>query len=685
MIKCSEIFKQTMADTYRDQGYLDFDIIEDVGKPMGVVLRDSAYQNEIVFSPATGNPLFDKNIKGDHIATLERGRWLLDGSMHSLYPNNVATGVYSESVDANDLGQHSYEEHNVVTKRMCGSDKAFMLTKDPVISLSFKQDNWPVTDHITLIWDPILQQFPINYEIHYRYYYAHKYAANPTGQGRKILGGVIKGATQFDGYTYIHTFKIPQGKVVIVDIDIRSVDTNTIITWSSPNARLRLAEVILGDYYSSDNADINLTSATVTKEVSPLNNSKPAYNADLVFDNTLKVFDPLKRKGIITKLNKNMIIPLRWGIKPLDAEPSYILYTEVVYWYIDSWECLSNSNEFKLKLKACPDEFLDSIYYPTSFIYHTSDDPAKDTKRTPGKYYTICSWLSDIITSVGAKKYAKIDKLNPFALNSTNGWPLLENVYTLLQKFSQCIDSYLKIDTEIGKLTFSTIPVFNQSSRRVIKESEIIESPLIQENTTIVKELSYNLYKLTLTDKTAQVTKNVDAFSGGTTLSLPFGTINLEGNSCNVLGLPENYYYDPVNIVKDFTYYGREAIFTVNNVSVSSTIGSTISNLTAEDVINYIYKLNNYAEGNVLTIDNNFVTDAYIIYTLMQSLGPIINSANSISIKTIGEVDIEPGDYIYVETEYGNFNVFVLKTTINFNGGFTGTIEGIIINYAMDN
>lgn len=677
MVNCGDLFKQVMSDTFRDQGHLRFDIIEDNGVADYVIMKDSS-----TYARYDSVPIYDKNTRGDDIATGELRRWVLDGTMHSKHVNNRAINI----------------EHNIVSDSR-GSGGVF---KNVDIKLYFKNKNYPVTNHITLIWDPVLKQAPINYMIEYVYYNTNEYQNFLDGKVNSITSktGYVVGPT--DLYAYKYTLKLPNNeKVAIESIRIISRSSAEPFTWSSTNNRFRLAEVILGDYYDEESEDINLTNCKVTKEVSVLNNSKPTYTAELTFDNTSKIFDPLQKEGIITKLRKGMLVPLQWGISLTDSNAQDTLWATSEKWLINSWECPSNSNEFKLTLNALPDYF-NFNYYPESFVFHTDEDSEWDDKRTPGKSYTIESWLDDIFKYY--RVYNKIiettndtyvyDTQNAYILNSVEGWPLIESNYALFQKFAQCLCAYISIDLELGRLKFSSIPTFNSEPSRIIKESEIIESPSISENTDEIKEILYNLYLMSLTNFTIDITKSIDTNDVSKTLIMPFGTtkitetIKVDTNHTitktfegNVLGLPETYSSAHMS-VSDFTYYGREAHFVVDSASENAVIGSTVDNATIEQIIQYLYKIRD--TGNTLTIDNNFINNSWVMFNLINHLLPIINSKKVISIKTIGEVDIEPGDYIRVETEYGNFNVLVLKTSIDFNGGFSGTIEGRIINYGSN-
>lgn len=657
MINCSDFFKQEISNPYRDQGHLNFNILTNKGVTSQIrtqQMNGDGYINA---------PIYDNITWGDDIATLENKRWLLDGSMHSLYVNNISK--YPLDIDSHYV---SNTEHNIV---------GFDIHSVPGdILLKFKDSRVPVTDKITIIWDPVLKQAPINYRIRYTYANATQYLKFQQGEIDSLSWRreFIMGPS--DLYAYKYTFKIPEGVVAIEEIKIETSYLG--FQWSEPNSRVRLSEVILGNYYNENSDGLNLTSCKVSKDISFLNNSKPNYSATLTFDNTSKMFDPLQQKGIITELSKGMQIPLRWGIKHLDSLNNDIMYTTPEQWILDSWECTSNSNEFKLNLIASVD-YLDIKYYPKTFIYG-------EKKRTPGYFYSIISWINDILDyqydNRNKKRNPKDTILmeinNPYALNSVNGWPLIEDMYTILQKFAQCFCAYLSIDMETGNLKMSSLPMLNRVFSNHITENEIIESPAITENNEAIKEILFNEYLLTLTNINVDVRKTLGEEDVAKNIIMPFGEYKQDEHfTGNVLGLPDTYYGYNVDVT-EFTYYGREADFFVNSVGSEGYIGANVTNATIEQIVQNVYSLG--TSGKTLTIDNNnFINSVWTVYSLIQKILPIINASKNISVKTIGEVYIEPGDYICIETEYGNFNVLVSKTTIDFNGGFTGTIEGKVI------
>ena len=98
---------------------------------------------------------------------------------------------------------------------------------------------------------------------------------------------------------------------------------------------------------------------------------------------------------------------------------------------------------------------------------------------------------------------------------------------------------------------------------------------------------------------------------------------------------------------------------------------------------NYIKKFND--NGKEITIDNKFfiqtdLVDIYDLDTICETICNKINAENkkyNIQIQYTGDPSIKPNMTVPIETQYGEKQVKVLRHTLTFNGGLTGTIEGV--------
>ena len=111
------------------------------------------------------------------------------------------------------------------------------------------------------------------------------------------------------------------------------------------------------------------------------------------------------------------------------------------------------------------------------------------------------------------------------------------------------------------------------------------------------------------------------------------------------------------------------------------------TNITFYDLGSCTFNTETYKEtfndvGKEITIDNKFFIERQIgdLNQLCESLCNKINNENkkyNVSINYVGDPNIKPNMLVPIETQYGDKEVKVLKHTLTFNGGLTGTIEGV--------
>lgn len=116
-------------------------------------------------------------------------------------------------------------------------------------------------------------------------------------------------------------------------------------------------------------------------------------------------------------------------------------------------------------------------------------------------------------------------------------------------------------------------------------------------------------------------------------------------------------------------------------ISITGTVGSTVSikgqrpNKLNVSQTNKTIKI---GEGEpLLVINNPFFVTPYWEYDDMFT--NFFNKAYSYkaSFEYNGDPTIKAGDYIEIETDYGNISLFVQKHRLKFDGGLSGSIEGV--------
>lgn len=111
------------------------------------------------------------------------------------------------------------------------------------------------------------------------------------------------------------------------------------------------------------------------------------------------------------------------------------------------------------------------------------------------------------------------------------------------------------------------------------------------------------------------------------------------------------------------------------------------TNITFYDLGSCTFNTETYKEtfndvGKEITIDNKFFIERQLgdLNQICEDLCNKINNENkkyNVSINYTGDPNIKPNMIVPIETQYGNKQVKVLKHTLTFNGGLTGSIEGV--------
>lgn len=138
------------------------------------------------------------------------------------------------------------------------------------------------------------------------------------------------------------------------------------------------------------------------------------------------------------------------------------------------------------------------------------------------------------------------------------------------------------------------------------------------------------------------------------------------------------------NISQDIGMYKK-----FNASDWSPVVVSPPTNITFYDLGTCNFKTNTYKKeynnlGKEITIDNKFFVESgdnyYSLDNICESICDKINNENkkyNVSINYVGDPNIKPNMTVPIETQYGEKQVKVLKHTLTFNGGLTGTIEGV--------
>ena len=290
MIECSGGYREAIVgDSRRIYLRAVIDII-DPDIRYGAV--DS--QSEAAFSLSA--QLYDKLFTLTPYATLERNRWVLDGTFRAIPDDNGGVG-----------GQMGY-----VSGDLSGEDGAFAVPQ--FVELAFSNVSilqacsvyFPTADY-----DGVPAEFTVEVRQGGTVYYS------------KAFTGSTESSVSLDGFT-------------VYDPDAIRV---TVTKWSMPGRRARIAEIVPGIYEEWD--EHILASFQVTQQANFACLALPYGTCSLRMDNLDRRFEPRSKNGLFQSIEERQGIPVSIGVRLPEGGTEY-KQVGVYYQYSGGWKTGDN-------------------------------------------------------------------------------------------------------------------------------------------------------------------------------------------------------------------------------------------------------------------------------------------------------------------------------------------------------
>ena len=251
-------------------------------------------QSEAAFSLSA--QLYDKLFTLTPYATLERNRWVLDGTFRAIPDDN-----------GNIRGQMGY-----VSGDLSGEDGAFAVPQ--FVELSFSNVSilqacsvyFPTADY-----DGVPAEFTVEVRQGGTVYYS------------KAFTGSTESSVSLDGFT-------------VYDPDAIRV---TVTKWSMPGRRARIAEIVPGIYEEWD--EHILASFQVTQQANFACLALPYGTCSLRMDNLDRRFEPRSKNGLFQSIEERQGMPVSIGVRLPEGGTEY-KQVGVYYQYSGGWKTGDN-------------------------------------------------------------------------------------------------------------------------------------------------------------------------------------------------------------------------------------------------------------------------------------------------------------------------------------------------------
>ena len=420
---------------------------------------------------------------------------------------------------------------------------------------------------------------------------------------------------------------------------------------SNPNLRVRIPEIDFG--ITSIYRDRNLVSFSFNEEIDFLMESFPTNDCTVNLNNYDKKFDPINPIGITKYLTDNVVIKPYIGIL---TEDYGIEYVSCGIFYLNDWNSDTDSNvtlngsSLMEKLKSLTlisngnflekDLSIKQIGTMFSNLYDYTFDFSSDLTiyNYSLKTINIFEYLKAIISYSVVEPNDIINKFYVSRNNKIIQEPYNFNVVDTIYRNELITEADYKTKTTINKIIYEGTHNYSTTGKG--------EEDLLNQKYILKKSIEYVWFKLSKYNMRRDYQFSYSTTGTGSAEIIDDGGylvyIKLTGNIGDLFELKLNGEEGTACASTNYEFENNE----IN--------GQTIT-INFKDIFDSGLELTDNAKNFYLTKDSKYKA----------------------SLQYIGNPALTVGDTINVETQYGFKNVIITKHSLTFDGGLSGSIEGV--------
>ena len=432
--------------------------------------------------------------------------------------------------------------------------------------------------------------------------------------------------------------------------DVQYVDIE-IVEWMSAGWRARLLEITFG-LVASFNSYHNgrIMSAKQVSKADPLNSKLPTHNFELVLRNYDKYFDATLQEGVAKYLAQQQVMRIQWAFVTSKGVTEYA--PEQVY-LTEKIDIPADSKEVKMQLTNRLELLDGEFYYGTYTGSARTLTAIADYVLTKSKVLTE---FAEQIPWVIPEAFNEIVTTAPIPAQATNA---------VLQLLALAGCSWLTTRSTDGFIEF----VESQSSASEycsVTPDQELGDPEIKINDRL-RSVSIGVYTYTPRSTTESVGSSKYTLSGVNTLIVKYNSSYATEVTATVSGAT----------LTSAQYYASYAVLVVTASDTGATVEVKLTGKVIDVTVSYLetYRNTTIADGKDVTIENPFITETAHAQQVAEYVKNYYLRRNEYKIPYIGYPQVEPCDKIDLSTIYGSDVVEVRSNTIEFNGGWTGTME----------
>ena len=433
--------------------------------------------------------------------------------------------------------------------------------------------------------------------------------------------------------------------------DVRSVDL-VINGWSNPNWLPRVNEIMFGLYVNFDSINAGrITGATIKHTAKPLSDALPTYDVSITLRNLDKYFDPALKTGVAPYIARRQLAKYQWGFT---TSHGVIEWTDKLPTYIKEFSIPEDSKdvEFNFTDRLA---LLDASFYKGTYT---------GSSRT---LYDIAEYVlsnSDLITdSEGQTPWVIPESLKNF---STVAPVVKDDVPGILQYIALASCTWLTIDTLTGYVKFME-PKSGEADAQIGTGQELGDPSI----TVIdrVRSVKIAVYKYTKAEESKSLGDSEYTVSGTQEIIMQYTVDYAVDVQANVSGAT----------LQSAQYFASYAIIKVTASLTGATVKVELTGYELVQSVSYLETFRDAAvsQGIDVTVENPFVTSTDKLNVLTDYVLKYYNRRTRYSAPYIGYPELEPVDKVDFNTVYSDDEADVVSNSIEYNGGWSGTLEVI--------
>lgn len=437
------------------------------------------------------------------------------------------------------------------------------------------------------------------------------------------------------------------------DIPFENIKKITLVinSWSKPGWRTRITEVLFGLVLNFSNNSI--TDASLTATCDPLSAELPSLSMKFHIDNYDRTFDPLLVEGYSKYLTERQKVSVQWGFSVDGNAPQWM---EAWPMYLSAWSIPSDQPSVSITASSRL-SFLDTIYTqgtyngnPKTFaqlaieVLQSSNIIQDVTGETP---WQLAAPLSQLLTRAPAPR---------------------EAINVILQLIANATGCLLDNDPATNYVRFRARP---ENADYVISKSQQLGDPSFEISNRL-KSIKIGLRTFSRKSTSEQVYKFSGILAGTTILDVAFND--------NVIVTNPQFKATNATIAK-VQLFARGALLTVAASPSGADVTIIATGNIVEESTTFIttYSDAHVESGLEVTIDNPLITEMDTLKVVAEVTKNYYLRRKKVIVPYTGYPELETGDILEYKTNYGDFTADTTRLSLEFNGGFSGTIESHVI------